>query len=197
MNVAIEFDEPFPFWPPVPVRKEKKKKNTGQCHPLSWLCRSNQNMLWDLNLHVSALFVTLMFMFPLISVFFSSGLLTLLQTETLSCRWKSICTDYNTIKEQTQLRLCSLWHNGPVSFRISCLSMRFLLFILLTGFNLFYDCFFCFVLSFFLDDCWFTGKGWSRAQLLPSVVHSLLCWPSKPYIEGFNMESTLHLQKAH
>lgn len=38
--------------------------------------------------------------------------------------------------------LCSLWHNRPVTFIISCLSMRFYLFILLTCFNFFYDYFF-------------------------------------------------------
>lgn len=63
---------------------------------------------------------------------------------------------------------------------VSYLSMRFYLFILLTCFN--------FLWLFFQDNCWFT-MGWLK-HLLPSVMHSFLCWPSKSYTEGLNMEST-------
>lgn len=34
-------------------------------------------------------------------------------------------------------------------------------------------------------------KGCLKDWLLPSVMHSFICWPSKPYTEGLNMVSTL------
>lgn len=66
----------------------------------------------------------------------------------------------------------------------SCLSTRFYLFISLIRFNLF-------LLLFFEDNRWFTMKGCLKDWLLPSVMHSFVCWPSKPYTEGLNMASTL------
>lgn len=63
----------------------------------------------------------------------------------------------------------SVWHGHPVTFVTSCLSMRFYVFIWLTFF------------SYCLDNCWFTVYGWLIYWLLPSAVHSRVCWPSQPY----------------
>lgn len=127
-----------------------------------------------------------MFLFCLISVFFCSGLLPLLKRLKLSAAGENNVH----LLQHYQRSNAALLAKPPLCVtQPSCLLYGFLpvneiftYLFLLTCFN------FLWFFFFFQDNCWFT-IGWLK-DLLLSVMHSFVCWPSKPHAEGLNMEST-------
>lgn len=133
------------LWPPVPVRKWWHR----QCHPycefsdlikiccniwtLMYQCPS-QSVVRHFNVYVPSR----------VCVIWKRAVAIVWETELSAAGENNLhlLQHYQRSMQLCLWGLCSLWHNRPVIFIISCLSMRFYLFILLTCFNFFYDYFF-------------------------------------------------------